>query len=565
MIKYKLAVWPEIYLLLNMDHTEVNQKKLEERVREYMGIPHKTNYTPFIWSAAFLSAVAVIVVLVVLYAAVAKPTNVQSQAVNETVSDVLTVGNLVVKGSITLGDVILKDPLSTLTVQGNQLVTGNISAVGNFFVGSELFVGGLKIRNGTDGPMGPRGYNGTMGPRGPADGEPGTNGTNGIDGKDGLNSTVPGPVGPAGPQGLDGPPGVNGSDSTVPGPQGPAGFNGTVFITGIVGANDSVLVTNSSGYAFFSQLVPFKVQFDPRSFDHGASANSGTYLNGAGHWTTPEAGIPSTTTANQLLLSTSVTGTESWLPTADNGLLVTNSVGVPSWSTAPLAASAGGTGVNCTTGTGCVVLSNSPNLTTPSLGAATATSLTVTTLTAGGTTLPKSTGTTGQVLSLSSAGTAAWGPGATAMSLDGSTVTQGGSFNFVSKTYGAFLPDGVSTFVYAVGYNLAQDCFVSFPANTISYHWTNGHPGTCVYNVAIASPADVLVSAVDVSGPAIGSVTGKPAAILSAFSTGADSEIAVLKNFVIAYGSGTCTPTNSTTLYLSWTGLATCLDTTLFA
>ena len=78
-------------------------------------------------------------------------------------------------------------------------------------------------------------------------------------------------------------------------------------------------------------------------------------------------------------------------------------------TSATLPVSSGGTGTTTSTGTGSVVLSNSPTLITPTLGAATATSLNTSgTVTAGAITYPNTDGTNGQVLATNGAGVASW-------------------------------------------------------------------------------------------------------------------------------------------------------------
>jgi hypothetical protein len=99
------------------------------------------------------------------------------------------------------------------------------------------------------------------------------------------------------------------------------------------------------------------------------------------------------------VLSTTGTGTLTWLTpsttaTAYSGIL-------------PVAN--GGTGVSTSTGTGNVVLSNSPTLVTPVIGVATATTITTTNLIAGANTYPTTQGSTGQVLMTNGSGTLSWG------------------------------------------------------------------------------------------------------------------------------------------------------------
>ena len=309
---------------------------------------------------------------------------------------------------------------TTTTITGNEIITGDLTVNGDFFIGNEKISNGINGTNGRDGrdgidgnnstvpgPQGPPGFNGTNGkdgkdgfnstvpgPQGPAGGASGKNGTNGTNGKDGLNSTVPGPPGRDGKDGLNstfpgpqGPPGFNGTDgkdgkdgkdglnSTVPGPSGPPGINGTngaanIPITTI--AHQVLQSTTTSGIIAWSNAI-----------------------------------YPANTTINQLLYSIT-TNNVTGLPTLASAGLLTNSNGVPGWVlytgtgkpvlqtnptligptlgvasatsltlSTPLAVTSGGTGVTSSTGSGSVVLNNSPTLVNPNIGAATGSSLTI--------------------------------------------------------------------------------------------------------------------------------------------------------------------------------------------
>ena len=499
-------------------------------------------------------------------------------------TDLVVNGNAIFADSILIGNVLLSDAPGTLKIDGNGNITGNLTVLGTtrlkkLFV-DELAIGSVvtNLINGTNGKDGTNGRDGRDGFNSTVPGPPGRDGLNstvpgpqgppGFNGTNGLNSTIPGPQGPIGPQGPPGPAvnGTNGKDSTVP---GPPGTNGTVFLPSIVLANNSVLVTNGSGTAFFSQLVPYQVQFDPRSFDHGANANANTYLNGAGRYTIPTAGIPPTAVTDQILLSTSVAGTEQWLPTAANSVLVTGPTGIQAYvqytgsgapvlansptlinpnlgdATAnslilvnPLAVLQGGTGVTCSTGTGCVVLSNSPILTTPILGAASATSLTLSTplavlqggtgtgtatgsgfvvlqtsptlitpnlgvatatsltvssqfIAAGGTSWPTTTGTTGQLLTLSAPGNLIWTSPIASLTNPLPVLLGGTGVNCSTGTGCVVLSNSPTLITPNLGAASASSLTISGQLNAGGTNWPTV-TGTTGQYLSLASPGNLV-------------------------------------------------------------------------
>lgn len=130
-------------------------------------------------------------------------------------------------------------------------------------------------------------------------------------------------------------------------------YNNTVPLT--KGGTNASLTASNGGvvYSNSSQL---------QILSGTATANQ-ILLSGSS--TTPSwstATYPSTTTINQLLYS-SAANTISELATVNSAILTTNGSGVPSWV--------------AYTGTGAPVLANTPTLITPSIGAATGTSLSV--------------------------------------------------------------------------------------------------------------------------------------------------------------------------------------------
>lgn len=310
---------------------------------------------------------------------------------------------------------------TTTTITGNEIITGDLTVKGDFFIGSEKIRNGINGTDGRDGkdglnstvpgpqgppgnngldstvpgPQGPPGINGlnstVPGPQGPAGGEPGKNGTNGKDGKDGLNSTVPGPPGPPGfngTNGRDGRDGKDGLNSTVPGAQGPSGFNGTNGKDGKDGLNSTV--PGPPGINGFNSTVPGPQ--GPPGFNGTNGINGINGTNGA-------ANIPTTTIAYQVLQSTTTSGTVAWsnaiypANTTINQLLYSNSTnnvtGLPTLANASLLTDSNGApGWVAYTGTGKPVLQTNPTLIAPILGAATGTSLTLSTplaVTSGGT------------------------------------------------------------------------------------------------------------------------------------------------------------------------------------
>ena len=137
-------------------------------------------------------------------------------------------------------------------------------------------------------------------------------------------------------------------------------FNGSVDVTGVATLAASGVTSGTYGT---STVIP-TLTIDSK----GRITNAGSASIIA------NAGTLTGTTLNPTVVSSSLTS----VGTISSG----------TWSGTTIAVVNGGTGVTTSTGTGSVVLSNSPSLTTPSIGAATGTSLNLSsTLAAGATTL----------------------------------------------------------------------------------------------------------------------------------------------------------------------------------
>jgi hypothetical protein len=172
--------------------------------------------------------------------------------------------------------------------------------------------------------------------------------------------------------------------------------NGSNTVTGLATATTAVLTTSAGVPTWASELslALGGTNANLTASNGGifySTASAGAILAGtstanqillSGSSTTPAwstATYPATTTINQLLYSNSA-NTITGLATANSAGLLTNGSGVPAWVAA--------------TGTGAPVLANSPTLITPTLGAATATSLAFSPTTGGiiGTTTNDNTG-----------------------------------------------------------------------------------------------------------------------------------------------------------------------------
>jgi hypothetical protein len=145
-------------------------------------------------------------------------------------------------------------------------------------------------------------------------------------------------------------------------------FNGTADVTGVATLAASGVTSGTYGT---STVIP-TLTIDSK----GRITNAGSASIIA------NAGTLTGTTLNPTVVSSSLTS----VGTISSG----------TWSGTTIAVVNGGTGVTTSTGTGSVVLSNNPSLTTPNIGAATGTSLNLSsTLAAGATTLSSTLNVTG--------------------------------------------------------------------------------------------------------------------------------------------------------------------------
>ena len=149
-----------------------------------------------------------------------------------------------------------------------------------------------------------------------------------------------------------------------------------------------------------------------------------------------------------------LTGTTLKSTVTSSSLTSVGTITAGTWSGTTIAVVNGGTGVTTSTGTGSVVLSNSPSLTTPNIGAATGTSLNLSsTLAAGATTLSSTLSVSGaatfsstvtipsgaglnKVLTSDANGGATWKSGYTAISTktDSYTLTLDDNFIIIGST-----------------------------------------------------------------------------------------------------------------------------------
>lgn len=291
-------------------------------------------------------------------------------------------------------------------------------------------VGAASTIPGPPGPAGAQGSQGSQGSQGP-EGPVGQTGDPGIQGPQGPQ----GDTGPQGPQGDSGPTGAGSGDVISAGGSYVNnaitrydGTTGTAIQNSLVTIADDGAITapNNTG-----SMIPFYYEtfagLPVAANSHGAVAHAHDtgkmYYAHAAQWF--ELANMSDITATGTVTSVGGTGTVNGLTLTGT---VTNSgnltlggtlsnISLTSAVTGTLPVANGGTGVTTSTGSGSIVLSNSPSLVTPALGTPSSATLT------NATGLPIVNGTTG-TLSVARGGTGTTTPSLVA----GTNVTISGSW-----------------------------------------------------------------------------------------------------------------------------------------
>jgi hypothetical protein len=275
------------------------------------------------------------------------------------------------------------------TVQGTQGVQGTLGAQGA--VGTQGALGtqgsvGAQGSVGTQGSVGAQGFQGiagavaaqgTQGVQGVQGyiGAQGTQGANGSQGSTGTQGSI-GSQGTVGAQGTTGAQGVQGVQGSIG-----VGYNAVTSTTLITPTNTgTITVTTNAQGAFISGNRVRVINTTSNYFEGVVTITSGTtfavaadYNVGttqASNWTVVLAGTVGPQGAQ------GVQGVQGTIG-AQGGLTFSLGTGVQGFLTTPSSANLA-TAITDETGTGALVFANSPTLTSPTLGVASATKLTST-------------------------------------------------------------------------------------------------------------------------------------------------------------------------------------------